>query len=101
VKACLILQDLSKVEDLNWDIKTPDKFTEHWSDWQVDLFQPAEMVSVSHFLQFKFFCFLNASGKVYASYAYVHITESVTDEPAREVNGGKRVVAVSLVTSKA
>jgi hypothetical protein len=33
--------------------------------------------------------------------AYVHITESVTDETAREVNGDKRVVAVSLVTSKA
>ncbi len=59
------------------------------------------MVSVSHFLQFKSFCLLNASGKVNASYAYVHITESVTDEPAREANGGKRVVAVSLVTSKA
>jgi hypothetical protein len=47
VKACL---DLSKVEDLNCDIKTLDKFAEHWSDWQVDLFQ---LVSVSHFLQFK------------------------------------------------
>jgi hypothetical protein len=33
---------------------------------------------------------------------YVHcITESVTHETAREVNGDKRLVAVSLVTSKA
>jgi hypothetical protein len=32
---------------------------------------------------------------------YVCITRSVTDETAREVNGDKRVVAVSLVTSKA
>jgi len=44
---------------------------------------------------------LNASGKVYTCYAYVHIAESVTDETAREVNGAERVVAVSLVTSKA
>jgi hypothetical protein len=32
---------------------------------------------------------------------YIDITESVTDETAREVNGAERVVAVSLVTSKA
>jgi hypothetical protein len=32
---------------------------------------------------------------------YICIIESVTDETAREVNGEKRLVAVSLVTSKA
>ncbi len=37
----------------------------------------------------------------YACCAYVLITEKVTDETAREVNSDERVVAVSLVTSKA
>jgi hypothetical protein len=32
---------------------------------------------------------------------HTFITKSVTDETAREVNGAERVVAVSLVTSKA
>jgi hypothetical protein len=65
------------------------------------------MVSVSIFLQFKssrqaqIHVLCNASGEVDICCGYIYITESVTDETAREVNGEKRLVAVSLVTSKA
>ena len=94
-KAGLILQDLSKVKDLNWDMKIPDRFAERWSDWQVKTSRnglrfPLSLIQI--FFKDRNLCLLNA---------YVCITESVTDETAMEVNGGKRVVAVSLVTSKA
>jgi hypothetical protein len=36
---------------------------------------------------------------VYIYYAYVGITESVTGDTAREVNGDEKVIAVSFVTS--
>ncbi len=93
VKAGLILQDLSKVKDLNpWQIC----WTLVWLASQiVSTSRNGLRFPLSSILIFKKDtnpCLLNA---------YVCITESVTDETAREVNGGKRVVAVSLVTSKA
>jgi hypothetical protein len=65
------------------------------------------MISIPWFVQFKssrkaqIHVFCNASGEVDICCGYICITESVTDETAREVNGEKRLVAVSLVTSKA
>jgi hypothetical protein len=73
----------------------------------VELFQLSKMIWITRFLQFKssgkaqIHVFCDASGKIYACCAYVRITEKVTDETAREVNGDERVVAVSFVTSKA
>ena len=52
VKARSILQDLWRVKDLNWDNKIPDEFAQCWSDWLVELFLLAEMISVPRFLQF-------------------------------------------------
>jgi hypothetical protein len=73
----------------------------------VAVFQLAEMISGVRFIQYKssrkaqnnFFC--DATGRLNICWEHVCITESVTDETAREVNGDKRVVAVSLVTFKA
>jgi hypothetical protein len=46
VKARSILQNLWKVKNMNWDNKIPDEFAQCWSDWLVELFQLAEMISI-------------------------------------------------------
>ena len=110
VKARSILQDLWKVPNLGWDDQIPDKFSQRWSDWLTELFLLADMISIPRFLQFKSFrksqihVFCDASGKVYASSAYVRITEPTVVTAIGEIDPKvdvEKVVAVTLVTSKA
>ena len=107
VKARSILQELWKIE-LGWDDAIPQDYAKRWSDWLVELFQLAKTISIPRFLQFRsdrtanLDVFCDASQNIFACCVYVRITEKVTSETTREENDPEeKVVAVSLVTSKA